>query len=92
MIAIGGASIVSAFQLAPYEYPLPHSNHHGSPYMRLSVSSPNHDKTAPMIGTSRSCRSLLAGAADFESIANRATTAPLQESAALAQDEQSWLI
>jgi hypothetical protein len=100
MIAIRGASIVSAFQFAPYEHLSPHPNHHGSPFMCPSASSQNHNKTTPTLGTSLPRRSLLATALlpatltlpshadDFESIANRAAAAQLQENAASAKDKQ----
>jgi hypothetical protein len=88
-IAIGGASIVSAFQ----------SNHPGSPSTRLSAS-PNHSTPPTLASLPR--RSLLATALlpailslpsradDFESIADRAAAlAKLQENDASAEDERN---
>jgi hypothetical protein len=96
MIAVGVASVVSAFQSSPYDYPSPHSNHHRSPFMRLSASLQNNDKTTPTLDTSLPRRSLLAMALlpailslpshadDFESITNRAAAVRLQENLAFS--------
>jgi hypothetical protein len=93
MIAIGGASIVSAFQFTPHQHPSPHPNR---PSTRLSAT-PNH--TTPPTLTRRSLLatallpailSLPSHADDFESIADRAAAlAKLQENDASAEEQRN---